>query len=176
MILTPIKRLAPPDPDEVTEVPNKNPGPTGTPLLVVRTMGETYTIHADQPLSADVPAPSTYQVPPTQSMVLQPPAQPVPPDPEPQPVPQVQAEQRDGRDHGFKGFCVLLAIIITFATFIAIYFIITGFTEDTFDIKLVRKVKMYPNHDGMGDIKLTNLDTNGIGIIDGTDFGINEVR
>ena len=88
------------------EVPTKNPGPTGTPLLVVRTMGETYTIHADQPLSADVPAPSTYQVPPTQPMVLQPPTQPVPPDPEPQPVPQVQAEQTDSRDHEFKGFCV----------------------------------------------------------------------
>ena len=35
---------------------------------------------------------------------------------------------------------------------------------------------MYPNHEGMGDIEVTNFETDQIGIIDGTNFGINEVR
>lgn len=78
MILTPIKSSQ--KSDEVIEIQQSNP--TGTPLLVVKTMGDTYTIHADQPLNADVPAPSMYQVPsnrpaPQQTLFLQPPSQPI---------------------------------------------------------------------------------------------------
>ena len=83
MMTTPIKSLAPPKNDEVIEVQSntQQAAPTGTPLLVVKTMGETYTIHADQPLNADVPAPSMYQVPSVrpapQPLFLQPPSQPI---------------------------------------------------------------------------------------------------
>ena len=83
MMSTRTKRLAPPKNDEVMEVQSntQQAAPTGTPLLVVKTMGETYTIHADQPLNADVPAPSMYQVPSVrpapQPLFLQPPSQPI---------------------------------------------------------------------------------------------------
>ena len=86
----------------------------------------------------------------------------------------VQAERSD---RGFTGLCVCLILIITFfACIIGVYFVYYSIHASRFDVALVRKVKMYPNHAGMGDIEVTNFETDQIGIIDGTNFGINEVR
>lgn len=86
----------------------------------------------------------------------------------------VQAERTD---RGFSTICTCLTlIIITFACIIGVYFFYNWIYASRFDVALVRKVKMYPNHEGMGDIQVTNIETDQIGIIDGTNFGIKEAH
>ena len=140
-------------------------------------------------MSGDVPAPSMYEAPPDSA------PSPIPPPPPPQPLPQAAPQvilqpirvpqpipmakmdtQRNNKKDFTTFYTIMLLIFIFFASLIVIYFTLKQIYDTKYDIELIKKVKMFPNHDGMGDIQLFNLDNDDIGIIDGHNFGIREAH
>ena len=133
----------------------------------------------EQPLSGDVPAPSMYQAPPDSAPSPIPP----PPQPLPQPAPEVilqpitvpqpismakmepQTTERNKRKDFTTFYTLMLLIFVFFASLIVIYFTLKEIYQTKYDIELIKKVKIFPNHDGMGDIQLFNLENDDIGII-----------
>ena len=134
-------------------------------------------------MSGDVPAPSMYQAPPEEpqsapQVILQPipVPQPVPVPQQPAQVPQ-ESRKPEKSDRLYATVCICCSIIIAFfGSLIAIYFIFNAIYDTKYTVALVKRVKVFPNHNGIGDIKLISLDNDQIGIIDGNNFGIREAH
>ena len=76
-----------------------------------------------------------------------------------------QTTERNKRKDFTTFYTLMLLIFVFFASLIVIYFTLKEIYETKYDIELIKKVKIFPNHDGMGDIQLFNLENDDIGII-----------